>query len=150
MSTFKGCHKCRHGSHLADDSGYYTCGKPSAEVVVPPGVYMGGWHNWPELYPPGVVEGCDSFDKRVKLPKRSFREQPLGKYHELTPDEVVAAINAIRLRDERKKLRASIKEIDATILKLHNCDKRGHLVHDVAGHPYDVRRCLICGKTDLI
>lgn len=152
MSKFKGCHKCIHGATVGkrDGDDLYTCAKPAANVVVPRGTFVAGWHDWPIAFTLGVIDDCDSYEKRAKLPKRMFREKLVGEYHDLTPEQMGAVVNATRLRDEREKLKKRVKEIDENILKLHDCKSLGHLVHDAPGFPYDIRTCLICGKTELI
>ena len=69
-----------------------------------------------------------------------------GKFRKCTSEEVDDALateeRILALKDEINKATAEIKKITK------DCDHP--VCYDTAGHPYDVRHCVICGHTSLI
>lgn len=74
-----------------------------------------------------------------------FREPSHNTYVEsiFTPEEMIRKNKIEALKKQREEITKQLREVLAECLENHLPEKR--LFYDIAGFPYDVRYCAICG-----
>lgn len=83
------------------------------------------------------VDGVSLFVERYKLG---------GPYTKVPKDSLVALERRKQLLAESEELLKKAQKLRQQADEVYSCKEEGHVVHDMAGFPYDTRHCVMCGK----